>query len=103
MYLGMTALIIHYLKGLVVTRNTFRYPIDRAIGQAIKEIRNNQGFKMRELADIVNIPHSYFGKIENYERRLTFGEIEEVAGWIGVEVNDIIARAKEIVQSETHV
>lgn len=84
-------------------RNTiFTYPIDRAIGKAIKEMRKNRGLRMRELAAIGHVSHSYFGKIENYDRRLTFGEIEEVAEWIGVNSGDIISRAKEIVQQENH-
>lgn len=85
-----------------MSTNIFKYKIDRAIGQAIKEFRNKQGYKMRELAEIAQIPHSFFGKIEKYERRLTFGEIEEVAGWIGVDPNDIITRAKELVSLEKH-
>lgn len=83
-------------------KTIFNYPVDRAIGQAIKEIRNKRGLKMRQLAVIGHVPHSYFGKIENYGRRLTFGEIEEIAEWIGVETNDIISRAKEIVKLEKH-
>ncbi|NVK25941.1 MAG: helix-turn-helix transcriptional regulator [Gammaproteobacteria bacterium] len=84
-------------------QNSFRYPIDKAIGQAIKELRKQAGYRMRELAEIGNVPHSFFGKIENYERRLTFGELEEVASWIGVEVNDIITKAKQIEQQGSHV
>lgn len=84
-------------------RNTIvTYPIDLAIGKAIKEMRKKRGLRMRELSAIGHVPHSYFGKIENYERRLTFGEIEEVAEWIGVDSNDIISRAKEIIQQENH-
>lgn len=80
-------------------KSIFKYPIDHAIGEAIKSIRNQQGLKMRELAAIGNVPHSYFGKIENYQRRLTFGEIEEVASWLGVEPSLIIKKAKEQMNS----
>ena len=81
-------------------KSIFKYPIDHAIGEAIKSIRNQQGLKMRELAAIGKVPHSYFGKIENYQRRLTFGEIEEVANLLGVDPSLIINKAKEIVESE---
>lgn len=84
----------------IMRKSIFIYPIDRAIGEAIKELRSERGIRMRELAAIGKVPHSYFGKIENYERRLTFGEIEELAEWIGVDANEIISRAKEIIQEE---
>lgn len=80
----------------------FRYPIDQAIGKAIKELRRDAGYKMRELAEIANVQHTFFGKIENYQRRLTYGELTEVATWLGVDADDIIAKAKQIEQKDNH-
>lgn len=77
-------------------KNIFCYPIDIAIGKAIRELRNSKGYTMRELASKGGVPHSYIGKIENYKRRLTFGEIEEVANWMEIKSEDIIMKAKEI-------
>lgn len=70
-------------------KRSFYYPIDEAIGIAIREMRNKCGLNMRELAIIVNVPHSYFCKIEKYERRLTFSLLKSlsfVSSIIGADV-----------------
>lgn len=40
----------------------------------LKQIRNDENYTMRALADVLGTPHSFIGKIEQQGRRLDVGE-----------------------------
>lgn len=48
--------------------------LNRAIAQHLREVRMNKDLPMRVLADQLDAPHSYIGKIELQNRRVDVGE-----------------------------
>jgi transcriptional regulator with XRE-family HTH domain len=50
---------------------------NQKMAKYLKQIRQNEAFTMRALAEIVGTPHSFVGKIEQQNRRLDVGEFIE--------------------------
>lgn len=61
----------------------------------LKMARQDKSYTMRQLGDILNVPHSFIGKVENRERRLDVTEFITYCEALGVIPADGIAYAKE--------
>lgn len=49
---------------------TLHAPEYRKLIEWLKSVRAERGLTMRELAAKLDVPHSYVGKVEQYERKL---------------------------------
>ena len=54
----------------------------------LKSSRHKKGLSMRELADRLEVPHSWIGKIEQMERRLDVLEYVRLCQCIGIDPNE---------------
>lgn len=75
---------------------TFCYSIDRCVGKALRTLRKEKGLTLRQLSFMSGKFHTYFAKIENYERRITYGELIDICKLIDVEPTTVYALAHEI-------
>lgn len=50
----------------------------------LKQQRSNQGLTMRDLAERLEVPHSFIGKVEQGERRLDVVEFIQYCDALGV-------------------
>ena len=48
--------------------------INKKMAAHLRTIRQDEGFTMRKLSDVIGTPHSFVGKIEQQGRRLDVGE-----------------------------
>jgi len=81
-----------------VKTKLFRYDIDRAIGAALRQIRQEKCLTLRDLSQRTNSKHSLFAKIETYQRRITFGELAELADLMETTTENVIARAYQLLE-----
>jgi transcriptional regulator with XRE-family HTH domain len=65
----------------------------RAVGEAIRSIREQQGLSQEELAHRSGVHRTYVGGIERGERNPTVESLKKIADGLGVEPEDILARA----------
>jgi transcriptional regulator with XRE-family HTH domain len=61
----------------------------------LKMARQDKSYTMRQLGNILNVPHSFIGKVENRERRLDVTEFISYCAALDVNPADGIAYAKE--------
>jgi transcriptional regulator with XRE-family HTH domain len=57
----------------------------------LKQQRKARGLTMRQLAEIINEPHSYIGKIEQGLRRLDVVELVWYCRYLGVDPREAIS------------
>ena len=57
----------------------------QALIQWLKSSRHQQGLSMRDLAEKLEVPHSWVGKVEQMERRLDVVEYVRLCQSIGID------------------
>ena len=60
----------------------------RALLKWLKEQRELKGLTMRQLGDLLNVHHSWIGRIEQGERRLDIMEFARLCSAIGCDLNE---------------
>lgn len=65
----------------------------RAVGEAIRLIREQKGLSQEELAHRSGIHRTYVGGVERGERNPTVESLKKIADGLGVEPEEILARA----------
>lgn len=54
------------------------------LGKWLRVQRQSKGYTMRTLSALLNVPHSFIGKVENCERRLDVSEFIVYCNTLGV-------------------
>lgn len=60
----------------------------------LKSCREEKGLSMRELAEQLDVPHSWVGKVEQVERRLDVFEYVQLCQCLGVDPAKGLAKIK---------
>ncbi|MBL7136499.1 MAG: helix-turn-helix transcriptional regulator [Candidatus Marinimicrobia bacterium] len=60
------------------------------IGQAIKKLREEKGFKQKELSDSCNITQTYLSLIENGKKKPNVNLIENIGKNLGIPIQVIL-------------
>jgi transcriptional regulator with XRE-family HTH domain len=63
--------------------------LDLAIAQTLKDKRKENGWGMKQLARKLDVPHSFIGKVESGERKLSIGEFDSYCLSLNTTLNDI--------------
>ncbi len=74
------------------TSHAAKYAVFREI---MKEAREDQGLKQKEVASRLNLPQSFVSKYENGERRLDVVEFLAVSAALGVDPIKILKNLNE--------
>lgn len=77
-------------------RQTYTYPIDRFVGMALRLLRKEKGLTLKDLESVSDRSHTYFAKIETYERRITYGELIDICNWLDLEPMSIYSLAHKL-------
>lgn len=64
-----------------------------ALGNWLREQRQAKGLTMRNVAELMEVPHSLIGKIECNQRRLDVGELIAYSDILGVKAADALTAA----------
>lgn len=67
----------------------------RAVGEAIRRIREEKGLSQEELANRAGIHRTYVGGVERGERNPTVESLKKIADGLGVEPEEILVEASE--------
>jgi transcriptional regulator with XRE-family HTH domain len=66
----------------------------RALGEAIRAARREQGYGQDGFAARVGLDRSYFGAVERGEFNITLSTLLKIAGGLGVRASSLLRRAK---------
>jgi transcriptional regulator with XRE-family HTH domain len=73
----------------------------RALGQRIRELRNQQGYSQEGFADRCGVHRTFMGTVERGESNLSFHNIAKVSATLGVSLSELFggleAKANELV------
>ena len=65
----------------------------RALGEAIRAARREQGFVQEAFAAHVGLDRSYYGAIERGEFNITLNTLLKIAGGLGIRASSLLRRA----------
>ena len=65
---------------------------EKVIGRKIRQLRMLSGLRQVELADQLGVHQSVLSRIEKGSQRLTPSQLEQIAGVLGVDLNQIFER-----------
>jgi transcriptional regulator with XRE-family HTH domain len=68
--------------------------LDIAIAQTLKIKRKEMGWVMNRLAKKMGVPHSYIGKIESGEKKLSIGALESYCLALNTSLEQVIRLSK---------
>lgn len=83
-----------------VTTGSVSCAAAKVLTQYLKRQRQEKGMTMRAIADRMNGPHSFVGKIENNERRLDIVEYAKYCELVGIDAMEGFKLVLAQVQSE---
>lgn len=76
-----------------------RSPASRALGRAVRQLRDQRDVSQDDLAAIIGIHRTYLGGIERGERNPTYANIRRVAEGLGVPGSELLALAEKLERS----
>jgi transcriptional regulator with XRE-family HTH domain len=68
----------------------------RALGLAIRRLRDERGLKAHEVAKKANVNLTHFSRMENGRINPSWGMVRRVAEALGLRVSELAARAEQI-------
>jgi transcriptional regulator with XRE-family HTH domain len=71
-----------------------RYPDERALGDAVRELRTELGFSQEGFAHAVGLHRTYIGGIERGERNPSFRNLVRIASALDVRLSELFTRAE---------
>ena len=83
-----------------MTRRIYSYSIDRCVGKALRLLRKEKRLTLRDLESISDKCHTYFAKVETYERRITYGELINYCNLLELEPIEVYSLAHELESLE---
>ena len=66
--------------------------LQRSVGRNLRAQRERRGLSQEAFADLVGVHRTYLGGLERGERNLTLKSLERIAGLIGVDPLELLAR-----------
>jgi transcriptional regulator with XRE-family HTH domain len=70
-----------------------------ALGDAVRQVRAEQGVSQEELASRSGLHRTYVGDVERGERNLSYESLVKLAHAVGVSGSDVLARAERAARS----
>ena len=70
------------------------HPALVALGQAIRQLRSEQGLSQEGLAHEIGLDRSYIGGIERGEHNLTLMNLLKIAERLGIEPSELLKHAE---------
>jgi transcriptional regulator with XRE-family HTH domain len=68
----------------------------KALGRAIRRLREERGLKQRDVANKANINLTHFSRLEHGRINPSWGTVRRVAAALDVPVSEVAARAEQI-------
>jgi transcriptional regulator with XRE-family HTH domain len=66
-------------------------PVQKALGERIRELRSKHGWSQEEFADICGLHRTYMGSIERGERNMTIVSVLVVAKHLGLTMSQLLS------------
>lgn len=74
--------------------------VNKAMASNLKRQRQEAGLTMRDVSDTLGVPHSFVGKIETCERRLSMSELLEYCHGLNFNLDEVISAGKSALLSK---
>ncbi|MEN3283521.1 MAG: Helix-turn-helix domain [Solirubrobacteraceae bacterium] len=68
----------------------------KALGRAIRQMREEHGLKQGDIAKKANVNLTHFSRLEHGRVNPSWGTLRRVAAALGVPVSEVAARAEQI-------
>lgn len=62
----------------------------RALGNAIREIREDRGLSQEQLAELSELHRTYVSSVEQGRRNISFENIHKIAAGLGVSMTELV-------------
>jgi transcriptional regulator with XRE-family HTH domain len=62
----------------------------RALGNAIREIREDRGLSQEKLAELAELHRTYISSVEQGRRNISFENIHKIAAALGVSMTELV-------------
>jgi transcriptional regulator with XRE-family HTH domain len=79
----------------VAGRDVKRTPANRALGAAIRAVRNEQGISQEAAAHACGLDRSYYGAVERGGFNVTVGTLTTIAAGLNVPAWELLKRADQ--------
>jgi transcriptional regulator with XRE-family HTH domain len=76
-------------------------PLRAAIGQALRDVRTEQGRTLSEVADAAGMSMQYLSEIERGRKEASSEILEAVCGALRIRLADLVARTHRVLTVET--
>lgn len=71
-----------------------------ALGEAVRQLREQRGLTQRQLADAADINPTWISHIESGRTNPAWGTVARLAGALGVAVSELALRAERLARGE---
>ncbi|MBD3329380.1 helix-turn-helix domain-containing protein [Candidatus Dojkabacteria bacterium] len=62
----------------------------------IKRLREDRGVKQAEIADLIDMHHSNYSKIENGQREISLAAVDKIAEFFNISIDELVHMGNDI-------